>query len=88
MGSELFIEMEKKNIPAEYIKLYSLTGITCSGCMTSVSSLLLKVEGVTFVSINTDFSEVLVVSSAPVALSKLREAIAYDAKYQLTESDI
>lgn len=88
MGSELFIEMEKKNIPAEQVKLYTVSGITCSGCVRSVSSNLLKVEGVTAVSINTDFTEVLVISSVPVALNKLREAIAYDAKYQLNESDI
>jgi copper chaperone CopZ len=88
MGMELFIEMEKKDLPAEFVKIYTVSGITCSGCVRSVTAQLLKVEGVTAISINNDFTEILVVSNQPVQLSKLRSALAYDTKYQLNETNI
>jgi copper chaperone CopZ len=83
MGNELFIEMEKKDIVAECVALYTVSGITCTGCVNSVSSALSKVEGVTAVSVNTDFTEVLVVSSVPVSLENLSRALAFNSTYQL-----
>lgn len=84
-GNELFIEMSKKNIPASYVKLYAISGITCSGCQNTIEESLMLVEGVTMVSINSDFSELMVVTHKPVALTQLQQAIAHESKYQLTE---
>ncbi len=85
-GNELFIEMEKKNISTDLVKLYAVSGITCSGCKKTITGNLMKIENIEMVSINSDFTEVMVVSSQPVALKKLREAIASDSKYHLNET--
>lgn len=88
LGNELFIEMVRKDLPASQVKLYSISGITCSGCKTDIEASLMKVEGVLTASINTTFTEVLVVSQREVLLSELQTAIAHDAKYQLNETNI
>lgn len=87
-GNELFIEMVKRDTATTLVKLYAVSGITCSGCVRSVTAHFKNVEGVTAVFINTDFTEVLVVSSKQVPLQQLQQAIAYDAKYQLNETNI
>ncbi|MBP7389678.1 MAG: methyltransferase domain-containing protein [Chitinophagales bacterium] len=84
-GNELFIEMSRKKMPSDFVKLYGISGITCSGCKNSITENLLKVDGVVMVSINSDFSEVMAVSSKSVALTVLKQAIAHETKYQLTE---
>ncbi|MCX6290610.1 MAG: methyltransferase domain-containing protein [Bacteroidetes bacterium] len=87
-GNELFVEMKKKNMSADWVKLYRTTGITCSGCKRTVTQKLLKTEGVKSVSINSDFSELLVVSNQPAPLEVLRNALADDTNYQLNETFI
>lgn len=87
-GNELFIEMVKRDAATTLVKLYAVSGITCSGCVRSVTAQFKNIDGVTAVFINADFTEVLVVSSKQVPLQQLQQAIAYDAKYQLSETNI
>ena len=86
LGNELFIEMEKKNINEDFVKIYAVSGITCSGCKSTVTNNLMEVVGVLMVSINRDFTEVMVVSKQTAELQQLQQAIAHDSKYQLSET--
>jgi methyl halide transferase len=65
--------------------LYQIQGITCSGCMGSIQSEMLKVPGVASVHFNSAFSEVAVVWSAAPDFPALQKAAAIEAKYILTE---
>ena len=87
-GNELFIEMEKKNILPDFVKLYTISGITCSGCKETIIDVLVKLNNVKSVSINTDFSELLITSDEKLNKSSLENALSYDKKYQLKEIKI
>jgi SAM-dependent methyltransferase len=80
-GSELFIELLTNS--EVLVDLYPFEGITCSGCKNTVSEKFSALEGVQNVSMNSNFSEVLVVSKNEVALEILQKEIAYDAKYKI-----
>ncbi len=80
--TELFFEFKKSN---SLVNLYTFQGITCSGCMKTVSDLFMKIEGVQNVSMSTDFLEILVVSATEIPIQMLEEAISYDKKYKITK---
>ncbi len=80
-NTELFIELQKNH--SNQVNLYHFEGITCSGCMDTVSSKLLEIEGVLNVSMNIDFSEILIVSKTEIALKILQEIVSYDEKYKI-----
>ena len=77
---ELFFEFQKNNLVTQ---LYNFEGITCTGCKNTVTTKFLTVEGVLNVSMNSDFSEVLLVSSKAIELELLRDLIAYDEHYTI-----
>lgn len=83
-NTELFIEFQKNDF--NQVNLYHFEGITCSGCMNSVSSKFREIEGVLNVSMNTNFSEILLVSKQEIALKTLQEIISYDQKYKITKT--
>jgi len=83
--TELFIELKKNN---NLVNLYNFTGITCSDCMKSVSYLIAKMEGAINVSMSTDFTEMLIVSSNEIGIGKLQSVIAYDQKYTINKISI
>lgn len=82
-NTELFIQFEKKI--ASRVKLYTFSGLTCSGCVNTVSDKVRSLNGINNVSISTDFSEMLIVSDDIVPVDKLQELVAYDAKYKIEE---
>lgn len=77
---ELFFEFEKSNVITQ---LYHFEGITCTGCKNTVTTKFLAVQGVLNVSMNTDFSEVLIVSTGAIDLKILQDLIAYDEHYTI-----
>jgi SAM-dependent methyltransferase len=79
--SELFIEFRKNS--DVLVSLYEFEGITCSGCMNTVSAAFMKIEEVKNVSMSTDFSEVLIVSTTEIPLSNLQAIVSYDEKYKI-----
>jgi copper chaperone CopZ len=83
-NSELFFEFQKNSFVK--VNLYPFEGITCGGCKATVSQKLLEIEGVKNVSMNTDFSELLVVSEVEIAIEKLQKVISYDEKYHIKEA--
>ena len=87
-GNELFIEIVKKNKISDFVKLYSISGITCSGCKETIIEVLNKSNNVKSVTINNDFSELLITSDEKLNVSSLENAISNDKKYHLKEIKI
>ena len=82
-NNELFIEFQKNNF--SHVNLYHFEGITCSGCMTTVSTKFLQIDGVLNVSMNTDFSEILIVSIYEIKIKTLQNIVSYDEKYKINK---
>ena len=80
-NSELFFELKKNNTVKVY--LYEFNGITCSGCMESVSKKFAAIDGILNVSMSSDFAEVLIVSKNEIAVEELQNAITHDKKYKI-----
>ena len=80
-GSELFIEFKKNS--DVLVSLYEFEGITCSGCMNTVSDAFMAIDGVKNVSMSTNFSEVLIVSTTEIPLTELQAIVSYDEKYKI-----
>jgi methyl halide transferase len=81
--SELIIDFQKNT--KVLVNLYAFEGITCSGCMSTVSSKFLEIEGVENVSMSSNFAEVLIVSTNEIPLNLLQEIVSYDEKYKITK---
>jgi SAM-dependent methyltransferase len=81
--SELAIEFQKNT--NFLVQLYAFEGITCSGCKKTVSDLFSNIEGVKNVSMSTDFSEILIVSTNEIPLPLLQSLISYDEKYKIVK---
>jgi SAM-dependent methyltransferase len=82
-NSELFFEFIKNS--NNVVGLYKFDGITCIGCKNTVSSKLTELDGVCNVSMNADFTEVLIVSAHEIPLNLLQESISYDIKYTISK---
>ncbi|GGA73578.1 hypothetical protein GCM10008015_12760 [Flavobacterium palustre] len=79
--SELYFEFRKNN--SVKVQLYTFEGITCSGCMETVSAKFQAIDGVLNASMSTDFSEVLIVSKEEIPLQELQKVVSYDKKYKI-----
>ena len=51
--------------------------------MTTVTNKFKDIEGVLNVRMNSDYSEVMIVSESEPDMQKLQDAIAYDANYHI-----
>lgn len=83
-NTELFFEFQKSNL--NQVNLYRFEGITCSGCMNTVSNKFLEIDGVLNVSMNTNFSEIIIVSKSEISLETLQEIVSYDEKYKIIKA--
>ena len=84
-NTELFIEFKK--IELNQVNLYHFEGITCSGCMNTVSSKFLEINGVLNVSMNSNFSEIIIVSKTEIDINTLQEIVSYDEKYKINKTN-
>lgn len=82
-NSELVIDFQKNT--KVLVNLYAFEGITCSGCMSTVSNKFMEIEGVKNVSMSSNFAEVLIVSTNEIPLDLLQEIVSYDEKYKITK---
>ena len=82
VGSELLFEFNKTNY---IVNLYAFEGITCSGCMKTVSDKFKEITGVQNASMSSDFSEIIVVSANEIPLQLLQDTVAYDQKYKISK---
>ena len=83
-NTELFFEFQKND--HNQVTLYHFEGITCSGCMNTVSNKFLEIDGVLNVSMNSNFSEIIIVSKTEIELKTLQEIVSYDEKYKIIKS--
>lgn len=83
-NTELFFEFQKNNL--NKVNLYRFEGITCSGCMNIVSNKFLEIYGVLNVSMNTNFSEIIIVSKSEISLETLQEIVSYDENYKIIKA--
>lgn len=83
VNSELFIELTKNSKVT--VALYEFEGITCSGCVDSITKLISDISDLLNVSMNTSFSELLIVSEKEIDLSHLQQVISYDKKYKINK---
>ncbi|WP_374505141.1 methyltransferase domain-containing protein [Flavobacterium sp.] len=83
--AELIIEF-KKNAEAK-VHLYEFEGITCSGCKATVSEKLASLDTVLNVTMNSNFSEVVIASTQEVALRKLQDTVSFDEKYKIIKAN-
>ena len=84
-NTELFIEFQKNEL--NQVNLYHFEGITCSGCMNTVSSKFLEINGVLNVSMNSNFSEIIIVSKTEIDIKTLQEIVSYDEKYKINKTN-
>jgi copper chaperone CopZ len=80
-NSELFFEFKKNSTPV--VNLYEFEGITCSGCMDTVTKKFAAIDHVLNVSMSSNFAEVLIVSSIEIPLEELQKIVSYDEKYKI-----
>lgn len=83
-NTELFFEFRKNT--QNHVNLYHFEGITCSSCMNTVSKKFLEIENVLNVSMNTDFSEIMIVSKIEIDIKTLQEIVSYDDNYKIIKS--
>lgn len=83
-NSELFLEFQKNEL--NQVTLYHFEGITCSGCMNTISNKFLEIDEVLNVSMNSNFSELIIVSKIEISLQKLQEIVSYDENYKIKKS--
>lgn len=62
--------------------VYTVKGMTCSGCMAKVTNAVTGVDGVTDVDVDISTGELTVVSDAPLKAERVRAAIK-DAGYEV-----
>jgi len=82
-NTELFFEFSKNNV--YQVNLYRFEGITCSGCMNTVVTKFLEIDGVLNVSMNNDFSEILIVSKEEIQIKIMQDIVSYDEKYKINK---
>lgn len=83
-NTELFIEFQKNRLVL--VNLYYFEGITCSGCMQTVTGKFLEIDSVLNVSMNTNFTEIIIVSKTEIELNVLQQMVSYDAKYKIVKA--
>jgi hypothetical protein len=54
--------------------------------MNTVSSKFLEINGVLNVSMSSNFSEIIIVSTTDIELKTLQEIVSYDEKYKIKKS--
>lgn len=84
-NTELFIEFQKNEL--NQVNLYHFEGITCNGCMNTVSNKFSKIDGVLNVSMNSNFSEIIIVSKTEIDIKTLQEIVSYDEKYKIIKTN-
>lgn len=78
-GTELFF-VAKKNANNKPF-LYSIEGVTCTGCSNTITEKLSIIQGIKNGVINNDFTTLLIVSENEIPLAILQDAVSYDEKY-------
>lgn len=85
-NTELFIECKKND--AVIVDLHEFDGITCTGCMNTLTRKFEQLPSILNASISIDYTTILIVSNAPISLQTLQSEIAYEAKFFTQKNQI
>jgi hypothetical protein len=80
-GTELWFDF-RKNM-AVTVSLYRINGITCSDCSKTVLQKIKELARVKSVSLNTSYTDLLLVSDSEISIELLQQQIAFDIKYSI-----
>ncbi len=67
------------------INNYNLKGLTCNGCVATVTELLKKIEGVDSVKINEERNIATINSTKVISINILKDALKAHTKYEIDE---
>ena len=67
---------------------YKISGMTCTSCQAKVQHLILKVKGVSNITIDLEKGEADITMEHHIATSELKDALKEYPKYQLTEKKV
>jgi copper chaperone CopZ len=62
---------------------YTVTGMTCGHCVAHVTEEVSAVEGVTDVQVTLEGGRMVVISAAPLDLTKVKEAVSEAGAYEV-----
>ncbi len=77
-NSEVWVEFTKNNEIS--VQLITLNGITCSGCQKDATAALLAIDGCLQALINSNYAQLLVVSTNHISRNAIADALAYNPK--------
>lgn len=80
-GSELWFEFEKNTNVS--VGLYHIDGITCADCSHTILQKIKELVGVKNISLNTSYTDLLLVSDCEIPIEMLQQQIASDVKYSI-----
>jgi SAM-dependent methyltransferase len=80
-GTELWFDF-RKNM-AVTVSLYRINGITCSDCSKTVIQKIKELARVKSVSLNTSYTDLLLVSDSEISIELLQQQMAFDIKYSI-----
>src|SRR4051794_16127619 len=83
--SSATIGVDELTTSGSTVDTYTVTGMTCGHCVSSVSAEVGRVEGVTSVDVDLSSGAVTVSSDKPLELDTVRAAVE-EAGYQLAKS--
>ena len=66
-------------------KEYSITGMTCAGCVAKVQRTLSNVEGIESVRVQLEYPQAIIKSSVSVDLASINQVLSEKGKYQIFE---
>lgn len=81
MASELWIDFTKND--SVNVNFYQFEGITCSGCMNTVTEQFLQLDGVVNVQMSSDFSGLFIASERVITLNELQGIVSNVKEYRI-----
>jgi methyl halide transferase len=82
-NTELTFEFQKNDTVS--VNLFQLKGVTCGNCSATIIEKFTEITQILQTEISIDFSNLLVVSNAEVAIDVLKEKLSFDSKYEISE---
>ncbi len=65
---------------------YTITGMTCGGCVTKVNNTIASINGVESVHVQLDNPQAVIESSSKISLQEIQSALSKVGNYQISEN--
>ena len=63
---------------------YTITGMTCGGCVTKVNNTIASINGVESVHVQLDNPQAVIESSSKISLQEIQSALSKVGNYQIS----